>query len=87
MRGLAQEEEVAMIDHTGIGVADVGRSAAFYDAEAGPLRNLFGQVHLFCFYLFIHLPPNEVENAGCVGTGKALLVWQLGEPLDQTLGS
>jgi catechol 2,3-dioxygenase-like lactoylglutathione lyase family enzyme len=26
------QEEVAMIDHTGIGVADVGRSAAFYDA-------------------------------------------------------
>jgi catechol 2,3-dioxygenase-like lactoylglutathione lyase family enzyme len=36
-RGLAQEEEVAMIDHTGIGVADVGRSAAFYDAVLGAL--------------------------------------------------
>jgi len=26
-----------MIDHTGIGVADVGRSAAFYDAALGAL--------------------------------------------------
>jgi catechol 2,3-dioxygenase-like lactoylglutathione lyase family enzyme len=26
-----------MIDHTGIGVADVGRSAAFYDATLGAL--------------------------------------------------
>jgi catechol 2,3-dioxygenase-like lactoylglutathione lyase family enzyme len=26
-----------MIDHTGIGVADVARSAAFYDAALGPL--------------------------------------------------
>ena len=26
-----------MIDHTGIGVADVGRSAAFYDAVLGAL--------------------------------------------------
>ena len=25
-------EDAAMIDHTGIGVADVARSAAFYDA-------------------------------------------------------
>jgi catechol 2,3-dioxygenase-like lactoylglutathione lyase family enzyme len=31
------QEEVAMIDHTGIGVADVGRSAAFYDAVLGAL--------------------------------------------------
>jgi catechol 2,3-dioxygenase-like lactoylglutathione lyase family enzyme len=27
--------EAAMIDHTGIGVADVGRSAAFYDLALG----------------------------------------------------
>jgi len=27
----------SMIDHTGIGVADVGRSAAFYDAALGAL--------------------------------------------------
>ena len=26
-----------MIDHTGIGVADVGRSATFYDAALGRL--------------------------------------------------
>ena len=26
-----------MIDHTGIGVADVGRSAAFYDSALGAL--------------------------------------------------
>ena len=26
-----------MIDHTGIGVADVGRSSAFYDAALGAL--------------------------------------------------
>jgi catechol 2,3-dioxygenase-like lactoylglutathione lyase family enzyme len=26
-----------MIDHTGIGVADIGRSAAFYDAALGVL--------------------------------------------------
>ena len=26
-----------MIDHTGIGVADVGRSATFYDAALGAL--------------------------------------------------
>ena len=31
------QEEVAMIDHTGIGVADVRRSAAFYDAVLGAL--------------------------------------------------
>ena len=29
-----------MIDHTGIGVADVGRSATFYDLEAaGPAND------------------------------------------------
>jgi catechol 2,3-dioxygenase-like lactoylglutathione lyase family enzyme len=32
-----QTEEAAMIDHTGIGVADVIRSAAFYDAALGAL--------------------------------------------------
>jgi catechol 2,3-dioxygenase-like lactoylglutathione lyase family enzyme len=31
------KEDVTMIDHTGIGVADVGRSAAFYDAALGAL--------------------------------------------------
>jgi catechol 2,3-dioxygenase-like lactoylglutathione lyase family enzyme len=31
------EESAAMIDHTGIGVADVGRSATFYDAALGAL--------------------------------------------------
>jgi catechol 2,3-dioxygenase-like lactoylglutathione lyase family enzyme len=31
-------EEVSMIDHTGIGVADVRRSAAFYDAVLGALK-------------------------------------------------
>jgi catechol 2,3-dioxygenase-like lactoylglutathione lyase family enzyme len=30
-------ENDAMIDHTGIGVANVGRSAAFYDAALGAL--------------------------------------------------
>ena len=29
--------EITMIDHTGIGVADVRRSAAFYDAALGAL--------------------------------------------------
>jgi hypothetical protein len=28
---------IVMIDHTGIGVADVARSAAFYDAALGAL--------------------------------------------------
>jgi catechol 2,3-dioxygenase-like lactoylglutathione lyase family enzyme len=31
-----------MIDHTGIGVADVGRSATFYDAALGALENHSG---------------------------------------------
>jgi catechol 2,3-dioxygenase-like lactoylglutathione lyase family enzyme len=31
------ESDIAMIDHTGIGVADVERSAAFYDAALGAL--------------------------------------------------
>lgn len=29
------EELTVMLDHTGIGVADVARSAAFYDAALG----------------------------------------------------
>ena len=32
MSGLRASGNVMMIDHTGIGVADVARSAAFYDA-------------------------------------------------------
>jgi catechol 2,3-dioxygenase-like lactoylglutathione lyase family enzyme len=34
---LSEFEGGVMIDHTGIGVADVGRSAAFYDAALGAL--------------------------------------------------
>ena len=33
----APQQEGYVIDHTGIGVADVGRSAAFYDAALGAL--------------------------------------------------
>jgi catechol 2,3-dioxygenase-like lactoylglutathione lyase family enzyme len=35
--GAAYIQEGQMIDHTGIGVADVGRSAAFYDAALGAI--------------------------------------------------
>ena len=34
---LESQREVNVIDHTGIGVADVARSAAFYDAALGAL--------------------------------------------------
>jgi catechol 2,3-dioxygenase-like lactoylglutathione lyase family enzyme len=34
---LSSGEIIVMIDHTGIGVADVARSAAFYDAVLGAL--------------------------------------------------
>jgi catechol 2,3-dioxygenase-like lactoylglutathione lyase family enzyme len=37
MSGLQASGNVMMIDHTGIGVADVARSAAFYDAALGAL--------------------------------------------------
>ena len=36
-RRLREPEDPAMIDHTGIGVADVARSAAFYDAALAAL--------------------------------------------------
>ena len=37
-----------MIDHTGIGVADVGRSATFYDAalKALGMRREIGRAHV-----------------------------------------
>ena len=44
-----------MIDHTGIGVDDMGRSAAFYDAALGALG----------FRRAMQLPPEE----GTVGIG------------------
>jgi catechol 2,3-dioxygenase-like lactoylglutathione lyase family enzyme len=36
-RPAARHEELPLIDHTGIGVADVGRAAVFYDAVLGAL--------------------------------------------------
>ena len=45
-----------MIDHTGIGVADVGRSAAFYDAVLGSLD----------LRRVMQLPENEgTDGIGC----------------------
>lgn len=46
-----------MIDHTGIGVADVGRSAAFYDAVLGALG----------LRRVIELPENDASDG--VGYG------------------
>ena len=46
-----------MIDHTGIGVSDVARSAAFYDAVLGALK----------FRRFMQLPPET--GADAVGYG------------------
>ena len=46
-----------MIDHTGIGVADVARSARFYDAALGPLG----------LHRVMQLPPND--GADAVGYG------------------
>src|SRR5271167_1552023 len=34
---MRESRSTAMIDHTGIGVADVARSAAFYDAALGAI--------------------------------------------------
>jgi catechol 2,3-dioxygenase-like lactoylglutathione lyase family enzyme len=34
---VGESKEVPMIDHTGIGVENVARSAAFYDAALGAL--------------------------------------------------
>jgi catechol 2,3-dioxygenase-like lactoylglutathione lyase family enzyme len=47
-----------MIDHTGIGVADVGRSAAFYDAALGALG--------------MHRVAQIPENVGTDGIGYGL---------------
>jgi len=44
-------------------------------------------LHLFCFYLFVHLPPNELKDTGRIRTGKSLVIGQLGELLDHTLDS
>jgi catechol 2,3-dioxygenase-like lactoylglutathione lyase family enzyme len=46
-----------MIDHTGIGVADVGRAAVFYDAALGALG----------LHWVMQLPPND--GADGVGYG------------------
>jgi catechol 2,3-dioxygenase-like lactoylglutathione lyase family enzyme len=47
-----------MIDHTGIGVADVGRSAAFYDAALGALG--------------LHRAMQIPEDEGTEGVGYSL---------------
>ena len=66
-----------MIDHTGIGVADVGRSANFYDAALGALgmrrvaqipENLgtdgigYGRDHpVFWIDRFLRIPSNSTQ--------------------------
>jgi catechol 2,3-dioxygenase-like lactoylglutathione lyase family enzyme len=52
-----ETEDAQMIDHTGIGVADVARSAAFYDAALGALG----------FRRVVQLP--EKDGADGVGYG------------------
>jgi catechol 2,3-dioxygenase-like lactoylglutathione lyase family enzyme len=60
-----------MIDHTGIGVADVGRSATFYDAALGALGmrrvmqmpdNVRLRFRLSCF-LDRSIPPTLGQTA------------------------
>jgi hypothetical protein len=56
----------AMIDHTGIGVADVGRSAAFYDAilssgSIGSIRTRSSNIR--------PLPPATALEAGGTDNG------------------
>jgi catechol 2,3-dioxygenase-like lactoylglutathione lyase family enzyme len=53
----------AMIDHTGIGVANVGRSAAFYDAALAPLG----------LRRVMQLPPDEGTDG--VGYGASYPVF------------
>jgi catechol 2,3-dioxygenase-like lactoylglutathione lyase family enzyme len=48
-----------MIDHTGIGVADVARSAAFYDAVLGALG----------LQRAVQLPPNDGSDGVGYGVG------------------
>lgn len=45
-----------MIDHTGIGVADVARSAAFYDAALGAL----------CLRRVMQIPENDGPMASAL---------------------
>jgi catechol 2,3-dioxygenase-like lactoylglutathione lyase family enzyme len=48
-----------MLDHTGIGVADIGRSAAFYDAALGALG----------LRRAMQLPEDEGTDGICYGVG------------------
>jgi hypothetical protein len=49
--------------------------------QAGPVGDLFGQPHVFGFHILVCLPPNQVEDTGCIRTRESLGVGQLGNRL------